>query len=100
MSGAEGSSGRGADGIPGSGAPDTVSGREVEALQALHVPTQRIIVIGLALWLVALAATLLVPALHEGDRSWWPWACVAGLVLGSLGLLYVRRGRGNAHDAG
>ena len=73
---------------------------EVEELEALHVPTQRIIEIGLALWAVALVATLVIPALHEGDRSWWPWACVAGLVLGTVGLLYVRRGRGNAHDAG
>ncbi|KGN30622.1 hypothetical protein N802_06395 [Knoellia sinensis KCTC 19936] len=54
---------------------------------------------GLVLWGVALVLTLLVPALHEGDRSWWPWACVAGLVLGTVGLLYVRRGRGNASDA-
>lgn len=73
---------------------------EVEALEALHVPTQRIIAFGLVLWAIALLATLLVPALHEGDRDWWPWTCVAGLVLGTVGLLYVRRGRGNAHDAG
>jgi hypothetical protein len=72
---------------------------EVEALEVLQVPTQRIIEIGLAIWALALLATLLVPTLHEGDRSWWPWACVAGLVLGTVGLLYVRRGRGNAHDA-
>lgn len=73
---------------------------EVEELEALQVPTQRIIAIGLVLWAVAFVATLAVPALHEGDRDWWPWACVAGFVLGAVGLLYVRRGRGNAHDAG
>jgi len=73
---------------------------EAEALEALHVPTQRIIAIGLVLWLVALAMTLVVPALHTGSRDWWPWACVAGFVLGSIGFLYVRRGRGNAYDAG
>lgn len=80
--------------------PEGVTEREREVLQAMQVPTQRIISIGLVLWAVALLVTLVVPALHEGDRSWWPWACVAGLVLGSVGLLYVRRGRGNAHDAG
>ena len=81
--------------------PDDADARrdEVAALEAMQVPTQRVIVIGLVLWLVALAVTLLVPALHTGSRSWWPWACVAGFVLGSLGLAYVRRGRGNAHDA-
>ena len=51
------------------------------------------------LWLVALALTLLVPALHEGERSWWPWVCVAALVGGLLALTYVRRGRGNAETA-
>ena len=79
---------------------DVETEAQVEALEVLQVPTQRIIEIGLALWVVALLVTLLVPALHEGERSWWPWACVAGLVLGAVGLLYVRRGRGNAHDAG
>ena len=54
---------------------------------------------GEAVWLVALVLTLAVPALHEGDRHWWPWTCVAALVLGGLGLAYVRRGRGNACGA-
>ena len=48
------------------------------------------------MWLVALVVTLVVPALHEGDRDWWPWTCVAGLVLGAMGWAYLRRGRGNA----
>ncbi|KGN36647.1 DUF2530 domain-containing protein [Knoellia subterranea] len=99
MSGTEGSSERWADGIPDpsdSGAP---SSGDLEALEAMHVPTQRIITIGLALWAAALVVTLVVPALHSGSRDWWPWACVAGLGLGSVGLLYVRRGRGNASDA-
>ncbi|WP_084072295.1 DUF2530 domain-containing protein [Knoellia sinensis] len=99
MSETGGSSERRADGIPTPAGPGRVSADEVEALEALHVPTQRIVGIGLVLWGVALVLTLLVPALHEGDRSWWPWACVAGLVLGTVGLLYVRRGRGNASDA-
>lgn len=84
----------------GANQPEGVDERKVEVLEAMEVPTQRIIAIGLALWLVALVVTLIVPALHEGDRSWWPWACVAGFVLGAIGFLYVRRGRGNAHDAG
>ncbi|MBK8867212.1 MAG: DUF2530 domain-containing protein [Dermatophilaceae bacterium] len=58
----------------------------------------RIIEVGLALWAVALVLTLSVPALRTGDRAWWPWSCVAGLVLGGIGWLYVRRGRGNIAD--
>lgn len=65
----------------------------------LHVPMLRIVEVGLGVWVLALLVTLMVPALHEGDRSWWPWTCVAGLVLGSIGWAYVRRGRGNARDA-
>ncbi|MBC9822212.1 DUF2530 domain-containing protein [Terrabacter sp. MAHUQ-38] len=59
----------------------------------------RIVEVGIALWVVALVITLAVPALHEGGRDWWPWACVAGVLLGGMGWAYVRRGRGNARDA-
>jgi hypothetical protein len=61
--------------------------------------TARILEIGMSLWGVALVVSLLVPALHQGDRAWWPWTCVAGIVGGGLALLYVRRGRGNAAGA-
>lgn len=69
------------------------------ALAPIHAPMLRIVEIGLACWVLALAVTLAIPLLHEGDRSWWPWVCVAGITLGGGGWLYVRRGRGNAHDA-
>jgi hypothetical protein len=59
----------------------------------------KIVEAGIALWAVALVVTLLVPVLHEGSRDWWPWVCVSGIVLGGIGWLYVRRGRGNASDA-
>lgn len=68
-------------------------------LEPLPVPMPRIIEVGLGLWLVALVVILLVPALHEGSRSWWPWGAVAGLALGLIGYAYVRRGRGNASEA-
>ncbi|MCA0437993.1 MAG: DUF2530 domain-containing protein [Actinobacteria bacterium] len=53
----------------------------------------------MGLWALALIVTLLVPALHTGERSWWPWCCIIGLALGALGYGYLRRGRGNAADA-
>ena len=68
-------------------------------IEPLQVDTPHVIVVGLALWAVALVVTLAVPALHRGDRDWWPWAAVSGLLLGGLGLAYVRRGRGNASAA-
>ncbi|MGA8045097.1 MAG: DUF2530 domain-containing protein [Dermatophilaceae bacterium] len=62
----------------------------------MPVRTATVIKVGMAVWAIALVVTLAVPALRTGDRSWWPWTCVAGLVLGAIGYLYVRRGRGNA----
>ena len=67
--------------------------------EPLRVDSVPIVVGGIAVWALALLVTLLVPALHTGDRADWPWICVAGLVLGVIGLLYVRRGRGNAAGA-
>ena len=72
---------------------------EARPLEPLPVPMPRIIEVGLGLWLVALVVILIVPTLHEGPRSWWPWGAVAGLGLGLVGYAYVRRGRGNASDA-
>lgn len=78
---------------------------QADATPALVVPqppavsSARVTLIGSIGWMVALIVTLIVPALHEGDRDFWPWACVAGIVLGLLGFTYVRRGRGNAAGA-
>ena len=79
----------------------TTSSRPAQprAVEPLGVDVPRVVLAGIALWALALAVTLLVPALHTGRRDWWPWACVAGVVIGVLGLAYVRRGRGNASAA-
>lgn len=68
-------------------------------LEPIGTDSAAILSIGVALWLVALALTLLIPSLHSGARHWWPWSCVVGVVGGSLAVLYVRRGRGNAAAA-
>ncbi len=70
-----------------------------QSLAPARVDTAPIVVAGLVGWVVALVVTLVVPALHTGERDWWPWTCVAGIVLGLVGLLYVVRGRGNAAGA-
>jgi hypothetical protein len=61
---------------------------------------RRIVEWGLAGWGLALVVTLVAPGLHTGERAWWPWCAVAGLVLGGIGYAYLRRGRGNAAGAG
>jgi hypothetical protein len=86
------------DGAPTT-SPAPRSAARVTEPQPLPWRTTRVVLWGIALWALALAVTLLVPGLHTGERSWWPWSCVAGIVLGGLGYSYVRRGRGNATDA-
>lgn len=58
----------------------------------------RIVLWGMIGWAVALVVVLLVPAWHEGDRSWWPTTCILGLALGALGVFYLRRGRGSVAE--
>jgi hypothetical protein len=65
-------------------------------VEPLAVPTRQIIGAGIGLWAVALVVTLVVPSLHAGDRSWWPWTCVCGIALGGFAMWFVSRGRGNA----
>ena len=57
----------------------------------LPVPMRPIIGVGTGLWVLALVVSLVVPALHTGDRSWWPWACIAGIALGAFAWWYVGR---------
>ena len=59
----------------------------------------RIVAWGMAIWAVALVACLVIPALREGPRGYWPWTALCGCALGALGTAYLRRGRGNARDA-
>ena len=76
------------------------AGQGEPELMPLAVSSVRIVLWAQLCWVVALALIVAVPALHQGPRDWWPWVPVAGLVLGFLGIGYVRRGRGNASDAG
>ncbi len=68
------------------------------ATQPLPVSTARVVLVGVAVWLVALVVTLVVPALHTGGRSWWPATCISGAALGLLGHTYLRRTVGGAGE--
>ena len=49
------------------------------------------VIIGTALWVVALIAVLLEPvAIPESSRLHYTITCAIGVVLGPLGLLYFR----------
>lgn len=68
-------------------------------LLPVQIDVLRVLEIGIALWVVALVLTLVIPALHQDGRDWWPWTCVAGAGLGAIGWAYIKRGRGNASAA-
>ena len=89
-----------------SGEQDASAGAEPPAaplggaapVEPVDVPTRTVVFVGTAVWVVALVVTLLVPALHTGSRSWWPWTCVTGIALGVFAWWYV--GRGGRETAG
>ena len=56
---------------------------------------RKAMLVGTALWLVALVILLLFlrPILDGGSR-WLLWTCATGLALGLLGILYTNRRHG------
>ena len=53
----------------------------------LRVDTARVVLVGIALWAVALVVLLVL-----GDRvdRMWTWTCVAAIALGLLGLWIMK----------
>lgn len=63
-------------------------------VQPLDVTGVRTVLVGTALWLIALVALLpFYSTLRDDGHVWWIWTCVAGVALGVLGLEYCRRRR-------
>lgn len=93
--GSHGREGQRSDVASGSTASDET---RIELPEA-QLRTIRVVHWGMVVWAIALAVVLAVPSLREGGRSWWIWVPVAGLGLGVIGHIYLRRGRGNAADA-
>jgi hypothetical protein len=58
-----------------------------QAPPPLRVDTVRVVVVGAALWVVALVVLLLL-----GDRvdPVWIWTCLAGIALAGIGLGVMR----------
>ena len=51
---------------------------------------RKAILIGIALWVAGLAIVIaFITPLTAAGHAWWLWACVAGLVLGLVALLYT-----------
>ena len=68
--------------------------RPYRHVEPLDVDAVRTVQIGTVLWAVALVVTLLArDTLQDDGRTWWVWTCVAGVVLGLLGLVVTVRRR-------
>jgi hypothetical protein len=63
-------------------------------VQPLDVTGVRTVMVGATLWFIGMVACALTyPSLRDDGHGWWLWTCVAGFVLGLLGLEYCRRRR-------
>ena len=60
---------------------------EKQAPPPLQVDTVRVVLVGTALWAVALVVLLLLG--NRVDRM-WTWTCVAGILLAGIGLGIMR----------
>ncbi|HRQ00439.1 MAG TPA: DUF2530 domain-containing protein [Terrimesophilobacter sp.] len=45
--------------------------------------------IGTGVWLIALAALLLIPGARATSPDFWFWTCLVGIALGLIGLGYT-----------
>jgi hypothetical protein len=62
---------------------------------AVQINARRIVAIGTALWFLAFVALLpFYPWLGRHDHRVWLWTCLAGWILGLLGLAIMMRHRG------
>jgi len=52
---------------------------------------RRAVLVGLAVWAVLLLVALLVPEVRGTGEGRWLGSCVAGLLLGLVGLAHVHR---------
>jgi hypothetical protein len=61
---------------------------------ALDLDAVRTVRVGTALW--ALALLVLLPfneRLADAGNTWWLWTCVAGVILGLMGVVHTTRRR-------
>ncbi|MFL6071439.1 MAG: DUF2530 domain-containing protein [Actinomycetes bacterium] len=67
---------------------------EPRQVAPLDVDAVRTVQIGTGLWAVALVVTLLLrDELRDDGRVWWIWTCVAGVLLGLVGVVITTRRR-------
>ena len=73
-------------------APSPRGAEEPEAPRPVGVDGVRAFTYGTIAWVLGSVVCLIFRTpLAEAGRGWWLWVCVAGTVIGLVGLAYVRR---------
>ena len=68
--------------------------RDRARVAALDVDGVGAVMVGTALWAIALVVTVALRSqLEQAGNDWWVWVCLSGTVLGLMGLPYVVRRR-------
>jgi hypothetical protein len=71
--------------------------RELVRPPAVQMNTRRIVAVGTVVWfavfLVLLGARIWAASWVSGERREWLWVCLAGWVLGLVGLLIIGKHR-------
>lgn len=64
----------------------------------LATDDRKAMLVGLAAWVVALILVLFFfGAASDAGNGWWLWTCVAGIIIGVLGLIYTQARRKRGH---
>lgn len=64
----------------------------------LEVDDPRVIVVGLATWLVALVVLAVLDLSGSSIPGWWMWMCAAGVGLGVLGIRVIGKRQARARQ--
>ena len=76
--------------------PDRSPATSQAQIRPVDVDGVAAIAVGTACWVAALIACLIArSALESSGRMWWLWVCVAGVLFGCVGLVFLvaRRNR-------
>ena len=66
----------------------------------LRTDDRRAVLVGLGVWAVLLVVALVVPEVRSTGEGRWLGSCVAGLLLGVVGLAFVHRRDGRTPPPG
>lgn len=70
------------------------SEREAPPLTSVEFSENAPVAVGTGVWALLFVIGLFIrPDLAESGREWWIWSALAGIVIGLLGYVYLRRRR-------